>query len=23
MVEILAVADERRRELFCSGGCGH
>jgi hypothetical protein len=23
LVEVLAVADERRRERFCSGGCGH
>ncbi|MFH8432459.1 DUF5958 family protein [Streptomyces sp. NPDC018056] len=22
-VAVLAVADERRRERFCSGGCGH
>ncbi|MFE7760391.1 DUF5958 family protein [Streptomyces sp. NPDC057438] len=23
LVAVLAVADERRRERFCSGGCGH
>lgn len=23
MVAVLAVADERRRERFCFGGCGH
>ncbi|MET3984056.1 DUF5958 family protein [Streptomyces sp. PvR034] len=23
LVAILAVADERRRERFCSGGCSH
>ncbi|WUC69196.1 DUF5958 family protein (plasmid) [Streptomyces sp. NBC_00539] len=23
LIAVLAVADERRRERFCSGGCGH
>ncbi|MER6789687.1 DUF5958 family protein [Streptomyces sp. NPDC000658] len=23
LVAVLAVTDERRRERFCSGGCGH
>jgi hypothetical protein len=23
LVAVLAVADERRRDRFCSGGCGH
>ncbi|WP_240361728.1 DUF5958 family protein [Streptomyces sp. MBT27] len=23
LVEVFAVADEWRRERFCSGGCGH
>ncbi|MFJ6636717.1 DUF5958 family protein [Streptomyces sp. NPDC091376] len=23
LVAVLAIADERRRERFCSGGCGH
>ncbi|MFJ7591767.1 DUF5958 family protein [Streptomyces sp. NPDC097617] len=23
LISVLAVADERRRERFCSGGCGH
>jgi len=23
LVAVLAVADERRRERFCSDGCGH
>ncbi|MGW6275462.1 DUF5958 family protein [Streptomyces sp. NPDC055060] len=23
LIEVLAVADERRRKRFCSGGCGH
>ncbi|MEU3134681.1 DUF5958 family protein [Streptomyces sp. NPDC006854] len=23
LIAVLAVADERRRERFCSDGCGH
>jgi Family of unknown function (DUF5958) len=23
LVAVLAIADERRRDRFCSGGCGH
>ncbi|MFE6483103.1 DUF5958 family protein, partial [Streptomyces sp. NPDC057757] len=23
LVAVLAIADGRRRERFCSGGCGH
>ncbi|MFE0678673.1 DUF5958 family protein [Streptomyces sp. NPDC058867] len=23
MVKVLSVADERRRNRFCCGGCGH
>lgn len=23
LIAVLAIADERRRERFCSGGCGH
>ncbi|MGW3866570.1 DUF5958 family protein [Streptomyces sp. NPDC005047] len=23
LIAVLAVADERRRQRFCSGGCGH
>ncbi|MFF0400072.1 DUF5958 family protein [Streptomyces sp. NPDC005248] len=23
LIAVLSVADERRRERFCSGGCGH
>ncbi|MFG2431587.1 DUF5958 family protein [Streptomyces sp. NPDC048590] len=23
LIAVLAVADARRRELFCSDGCGH
>ncbi|MFJ7270982.1 DUF5958 family protein [Streptomyces sp. NPDC099050] len=23
LVALLGIADERRRERFCSGGCGH
>ncbi|MGW6617035.1 DUF5958 family protein [Streptomyces erythrochromogenes] len=23
LVAVLSIADERRRERFCSGGCGH
>ncbi|MFF4576726.1 DUF5958 family protein [Streptomyces sp. NPDC001410] len=23
LIEVLAIADGRRRERFCSGGCGH
>ncbi|MEU0648665.1 DUF5958 family protein [Streptomyces umbrinus] len=23
MVAVLAIADGRRRDRFCAGGCGH
>ncbi|MGI5401267.1 DUF5958 family protein [Streptomyces sp. CA-135486] len=23
LIAVLAIADGRRRERFCSGGCGH
>ncbi|MER5893841.1 DUF5958 family protein [Streptomyces sp. NPDC001876] len=23
LVAVLAIADEQRRQRFCSGGCGH
>ncbi|MFD4539884.1 DUF5958 family protein [Streptomyces bauhiniae] len=23
LISVLTVADERRRERFCSSGCGH
>ncbi|MEU4090328.1 DUF5958 family protein [Streptomyces aureus] len=23
LIAVLAIADERRRERFCSGRCGH